>query len=116
MVLLAEGLFRLDVAVIGDSLRTVLRSLGPGVVTRAPPAGGGIEDGSGVWGDAGVLRPGLARMGFTLGEGSDRVEVAVTVATLSFSARGRVRLTSRATVRYASEPTIVPCRAPPSRR
>lgn len=109
MVLIAEGLFRLDVAVVGDSLRTVLRNLSPGAVTRAPPSGGAVEDGTGVTGDAAALQPGIARMGFVLGEGSDAVMVAVTVATLSFRDRGTVRLTSRATVRYAAEPTIELC-------
>ncbi|HET9101854.1 MAG TPA: hypothetical protein VFN55_00765 [Solirubrobacteraceae bacterium] len=111
MVLIADGLFRLDVAVIGDSLRTVLRNLSPGAVTRAPPCGGGVEDGSGVSGDAAALEPAIARMAFTLGEGSDAVDVSVSVALLSFRERGTVRLTSRAAVRYAAEPTIAACPA-----
>ena len=41
MILLAEGLFRLDVVISGDTLRTVVRNLSSGKDFRARVAGKG---------------------------------------------------------------------------
>ena len=100
MALVADGLFRLDVAVTGDTLRTVVRNLSAGELEIAPPGGGGSSAGYG-FGDVQVLDPGLAQLSFTLGHGGDAVAVSATVATVSHPERGAVRVTSRAVVRFA---------------
>ena len=100
MALVADGLFRLDVAVSGDTLRTVVRNLSAGALEMGPPGGGSGTAGYG-FGDVEALDPGLAQLSFTLGRGDDAVAVSATVATVTHSDRGVVRVTSRAVVRFA---------------
>jgi hypothetical protein len=99
MLLLAAGLFRLDVMVRGDSLQTTLRNLssGPVDIERASGEGETI-----VLGEAASYQPGRAGLHFTVGEPGDRVEVEVTLATLRFEQRGTVRISSQAIVRQAT--------------
>jgi hypothetical protein len=101
MVILAEGLFRLDVAVRGDTLSTVVRNLSRGELAMESPGGGDASGGGTGFGDVAPLEPGIARLGFTLGAGADRVRVSATVATVSHRERGTVRVTTRAVVRPA---------------
>ncbi len=82
MLLLADGLFRLDVALLGDTLRTLSQLL---------------------FSDMESYRPGQGRMEFTLGAGGDRVSVEVMIATLHFARRGAVQVTGQAIVRQAPE-------------
>jgi hypothetical protein len=100
ILLLAEGLFRLDVLVSGDTLRTVVRNLSAGeLVTDAQPsADAGVSIGVG---DVAAYEPGRTQLSFTLGTGSDRVLVSATVATLRFADRGKVRVTGQAIIRHA---------------
>jgi hypothetical protein len=103
MLLLAEGLFRLDVVVLGDTLRTIVRNLSSGQLE--------IEDGLHpeaephvASGDVESYQPGQGRIKFALGEHDDRVTVDVTMATLHFSERGSVRVSGQAIVRQAATP------------
>jgi hypothetical protein len=97
MLLLAEGLFRLDVLVTGDSLQTFVRNLAGGELRLQPEAGG--SDGVVALGDVARLVPGRADLGFTLGEGADRVMTKVTIGTLRFADRGTIRVSAQAIVR-----------------
>jgi hypothetical protein len=87
MLLLAEGLFRLDVCVRGDSLQTFVRNL-----TSWP-----LD----FTGDVSEYAPGRADLGFTLGAGDDLLMTKVTIATLQFAARGIVKVSALGIVRQA---------------
>jgi hypothetical protein len=98
MLLLAEGLFRLDVRVSGDTLQTTVRNLSPGELEmggspRSDP-GGGLA-----FGEAAIYEPGRSGLEFVLGSGGDRVTVSAVIATLRFAERGTVRVTTQAIVR-----------------
>jgi hypothetical protein len=101
MLLLAEGLFRLDVLVHGDSLQTFIRnfSSAPLEIQGEADTLGGISAASGA---AAAFSPGRADLGFTLGPVSDQVLVRVTIATLNFADRGAVRVSAQAIVSQAS--------------
>lgn len=101
MLLQAEGLFRLDVVVADDTLRTIVRNLSPGELTLEP--GSGYPTGENlVCGEAGSLQPVSSKLTFRLGEGSDMVSVDVVIATLLRTERGTVRLAAQAIVRHAA--------------
>lgn len=100
MMLFAEALFRFDVRVEGDTLRAIVRNLSSGPLEMR----GGQEYGGSahlVLGNAAAYEPADANVQFTLGLGSDRVEVTVLLAMLRFAARGTVRVTAQAIVRQA---------------
>ena len=100
-LLLAEGLFRLDVLIQGDSLQTFIRNFSTGPLEIQGDAGslGGISAASDA---AAAYSPGRADLGFTLGTVSDQVLVRVTIATLNFADRGVVRVSAQAIVGQAS--------------
>jgi hypothetical protein len=100
MLLRAEGLFRLDVTLAGDTMRTVFRNLSTGELHMTSPASdsGGLSIG---FGSVEEYEPGRVEVRFALGDGRDRVEVAGTIATLRFRERGTVRLTAQVVVRRA---------------
>jgi hypothetical protein len=94
MMFYADGLFRLDVTLFGDTVKTVIRNLSPGQLeTRGPatePTGVSIG-----LGDAGAYDPGRIEFEFSLGRGQDRIEVTGMIATLRFRERGTVRMTGQ---------------------
>jgi hypothetical protein len=101
MLLLADGLFRLDVVVSTDTIRTVVRNLSvgeleidsePGYASPTVIAGAEAAD----------YRPSGTRIAFGLGGGPDRVHAEVRLAMLRFADRGTVRITAQAIVRQAS--------------
>lgn len=100
MLLLAEGLFRLDVVVKGDTLQTVVRNLSSG---RLEMTGEAFDDsvGSLVIGEAAGYAPVQTSLEFALGSGTDRVEAKVLIGILHFAERGSVRVTGQAVVRQA---------------
>jgi hypothetical protein len=97
MLLHADGLFRLDVMVRGDSLQTFLRNLTEGALDIR--AGVGETGGTVTLGDAAAYAPGRADLGFTLGAGDDRVMTRVMISTLRFADRGTIRVTAQGIVR-----------------
>jgi hypothetical protein len=100
MLLLAEGLFRFDVVVSGDTLRTIVRNLSGGRLQM----GGETDSPDGVsiaQGDAVVYEPGRAAVSFALGAPGDQVDVSVTLGTLRFADRGTIKISAQATVRQA---------------
>jgi hypothetical protein len=99
MLLLAAGLFRLDVVVHGDTLRTIVRNLSPGGLEMGDTLGS-YGRGTLAFGDVAAYEPGNAELSFDLGTGADRVTVRGTLATLSFTERGTVRVTAQAIVRH----------------
>jgi hypothetical protein len=101
MLLHADGLFRLDVTVDGDTVRTVVRNLSPGKLeTRGPATSpGGLSLG---FGEVREYEPGRVEFEFALGSaGDDRIAVTGLIATLRFKDRGKVRVTGQAIVREA---------------
>ena len=100
MLLHAEGLFRLDVALTGDTMRTVVRNLSPGRLHMSGPASDqhGLSIGLG---DVEQYEPGRIEVEFALGEADDRVAVEGVIATLRFRERGTVRVTAQAVIRHA---------------
>jgi hypothetical protein len=95
MLLLAEGLFRLDVVVAEDTLRTVLRNLSGGVIETETTLGT-VTGESILFGDAASYEPGRAGLGFTITTGADAVWVRAMIATLRFAARGTVQVGAQA--------------------
>ena len=104
MLLLADGLFRLDVVVAGDTLRTIVRNFSPGELRMR---GGvyGPEGANIVVGEAAAYEPARAAIEFTLGRPGDQVDVTVTLGTLRFADRGTVQVTAQAIVRQAPPAT-----------
>jgi hypothetical protein len=101
-ILLADGLFRLDVALAGDTLRTIVRNFSAGELTmdRSAP---GYASVSILLGPAEAYEPTRSDLGFALGSANDRVDVRVTIATLRFAERGTVRVTAQAILQQAPE-------------
>jgi hypothetical protein len=100
MLLIADGLFRLDVAISGDTLRTFVRNLSSGPLRMRD----GTADATGasiVLGDAAAYEPARAGVAFTLGSGADQVEVEGTIGTLRFTQRGTIKVSVQAIVRRA---------------
>ncbi len=100
-VLHAPGLFRLDVVIVPDNVRVIVRNLSPGTL---------VFDSEGYPRPVIVLddeletlqlRPGHHQLTFTLGEEDDAVEVRVVLATLRVLERGTVQVTGQAIVRRA---------------
>jgi hypothetical protein len=95
MLLLAEGLFRLDVVVAEDTLRTVLRNLSGGAIETETTLGT-VTGESILFGDAASYEPGRAGLGFTITTGGDAVWVRAMIATLRFADRGTVQVGAQA--------------------
>lgn len=75
-VLLAEGVFRLDVAVLGDTLRTVVRNLSDGrlEIDREEGDGYAAPDPAGA---AAALHPARTAMSFTVGDWHVEAQLAL---------------------------------------
>jgi hypothetical protein len=92
MLLRAEGLFRLDVTLLGDTVKTVVRNLSASALETRGPATkpGGVSIGLG---DVRAYEPGRVEFEFALGQREDRVKVTGMIAT--------VRVTGQAIIRPA---------------
>jgi hypothetical protein len=99
MLLHADGLFRLDVLIRGDSLQTFVRNLTDGPLDLHGDVGAGGA-GTITLGDAAAYAPGRADLAFTLGAAEDLVMTKVTIATLRFAERGTIRVSAQAIVRH----------------
>jgi hypothetical protein len=98
MLLLAEGLFRLDIVLSDDTIKTVVRNLSSGELKTHidhdahGPIGIATEE-------AESYMPGRTRLDFALVERAERVTVEVLIATLRFVERGTVQVTAQAIIR-----------------
>lgn len=101
MLLLVEGRFRLDVAFLGDTLRTLVRNLSGDQLTLDEGLHPEVETHFAV-GDVSVYQPAQSQLGFSLGSGPDRVTVAVMIGVLRFVERGTVRITAQAALRQSA--------------
>ena len=101
MLLHAEGLFRLDVTISGDTLRTIVRNLSPGEL-RMRGGAYGPEGANVVQGEAAAYEPARAAVEFTLGSGRDEVDVNVTVGTLRFADRGTIKVSAQAILKSSA--------------
>jgi hypothetical protein len=101
MLLLAEDLFRIDVVVSPDTIRTVIRNLSAGELTIEHDPGYGLPTAFASL-EAATYRPGSALLRFSVGKRRDRIGVDVRIATLRFERRGTVRVTAQAIVRQAA--------------
>lgn len=100
MLILAEGLFRLDVVVGSDTFRTVVRNLF-GAEIEAIGNEPGYGEPTFLLGDAVGYQPAKFESAFALGSGDDRVMVRIVIGTLRFAERGTVRVTAQAIIRQA---------------
>jgi hypothetical protein len=100
MMLLADGLFRFDVALLGDSLRTMVRNLSEGELEIEDGLHGEAEPHLAI-GDVTPYQPGQGRVRFALGTGRDRVAVDVLIGVLRHADRGSARITTQAVIRRA---------------
>lgn len=97
-LLLADGLFRLDVLVRGDALQAVVRNMSGGPLQfhgDSQELGGETS----TFGDVTPYSPGRTGLGFSLGADADRVLVKVKLGTLRLADRGTVRVTAQAIAR-----------------
>jgi hypothetical protein len=100
MILLADDLFRLDVALIGDALRTTVRNISGGELQVDEGLHGEAETHL-AFGDVAAYQPGQGRIRFALGAGDDRAAVDVIIGVLRFPQRGSARITAQAVIRQA---------------
>jgi 2-methylaconitate cis-trans-isomerase PrpF len=100
MLLHANGLFRLDLVVAGDTLRTIVRNLSPGELEMAA-AGRSDRVLAVAIGEAAALEPSHTTVRFALGSDRDRVTVTVQIGTLHLRDRGTIRVSAQAIVREA---------------
>jgi hypothetical protein len=98
MLLLMDGLFRLDVVISEDTIRTVVRNLSAGELTLGEPGDRGRPVGIG-FGEAPAYRPSSSRIQFSLRKGDDLASVDMLLGLLRFDERGTVRVTAQATIR-----------------
>jgi hypothetical protein len=98
MLLLASGLFRLDVAISPDTMRTVVRNLSSGELEIKSHSGYG-QPGSLASIETVAYRPSSSGLSFALGRDDDRVTVDVLIGLLRFLHRGTVRVTAQARIR-----------------
>jgi hypothetical protein len=103
MLLDADGLFRLDVIIAGDTLRTVVRNRSSGELTMDGDTVAGQEGPSFAFGEVAAYEPSRTALAFALGAGEDRVDVDVDISTLRFAERGTVQVTAQAVVRPAPQ-------------
>jgi hypothetical protein len=102
MLLLAEGLFRLDVVVLADTLRSIIRNLSDGQLEIQDGLHPELEQQL-VFSDMEIYQPGHGRITFAVGRETDRVRVDATLGTLRFAQRGTVWITGQAIVRRVPE-------------
>jgi hypothetical protein len=107
ILLQADRLFRLDIRIRHDTLQTIVRNLS-GEPLELGDVGKAVSVSSDVFGDAAELAPGHTQMGFALGEGEDRVEANVMLATYHVAERGTVRVSAQAIVRATSAGDVGP--------
>lgn len=100
MLLLAEGLFRLDVVVGDDTFRTIVRNLS-GAEIAEMGEWSGYGQPTFLVGDAAVYEPAKFDSEFALGTGKDRVEVRIVIGTLRFADGGTARVSAQAVIRHA---------------
>jgi hypothetical protein len=99
-VLAAEELFRVDVVVVPDNVRVIVRNLTDLPMVFEPdgyPRPVALQ-GSGDLSALGV-RPGHHQLAFTLGDGAEALDVRVVLATLRRPEEGRVQITGQAVLR-----------------
>jgi hypothetical protein len=96
MLVLAEGLFRLDITVTGDTLRSIVRNFTEDEL-RMNGGPYGPDGANVVLGQASAYAPARTALEFSIGS----VDVSVTIGTLRFADRGTVRVSAQAIVRQA---------------
>src|SRR5262249_12710160 len=100
-LLLAEGLFRLDVTISGDTLRTIVRNFSGGEL-RMRGGAYGPEGANLILGEAAAYEPARAGVEFTLGSAGDQVAVSGTVGTLRVADRGTIRVSAQAILKSSA--------------
>ena len=98
MLLGAEGLFRLDVMIVGDALQTFVRNLTSGELELHGEVGQ-PRVATTTLGLAARYSPGCADLRFVVGPADARVVAEITIATLRFPERGLIRARAQAIVR-----------------
>jgi len=112
-LILVQRRFRLDVVVVGDTLRTVVRNLSGGEIEvehdRHNSAGTNV-----VLGEAIVYEPARAAVTFSLAGEHESVRVAVMIGTIRLAERGVTRVSAQAIVSRvaAVAPDAVPAAEP----
>jgi hypothetical protein len=91
-------LFRLDVTISGDTLRTIVRNLSSGELQMRGGAYG-PEGANVVQGEAPAFEPARAAVEFKLGSAGDQVDVSVTIGTLRLEQRGTIKVSAHAIVK-----------------
>jgi hypothetical protein len=98
MLLLADDLFRLDIAVVGDALQTFVRNLTSGDLELHGEVGQ-PRIATTTLGLAARYAPGRADLRFAVGPPDARADTEVTIATLRFAERGLIRVSAQGIVR-----------------
>lgn len=98
MLLLADELFRLDIAVVGDALQTFVRNLTSGELELHGEVGQ-PRVATTTLGLAARYAPSRADLRFLVGPPDARADTEVTIATLRFAERGLIRVSAQGIVR-----------------
>jgi hypothetical protein len=110
-LIIVQRLFRLDVVVAGDTLRTVVRNLSTGTVEvehdRHNAPGTNV-----VQGEAIAHEPARAAVAFTLSDERERLGVRVMIGTLRLADRGVTRVSAQAVVRRTAALALVSAPVP----
>ncbi len=101
MLLLADGLFRLDVLIVGDTLQTFVRNLTSGELELHGEVGQ-PRVATTTLGLAARYAPGRADLRFAVGSEDARVLTEVTIATLRLAERGVIRVSAHGIVHHHS--------------
>ncbi|MGO9899740.1 MAG: hypothetical protein ACLP0J_08620 [Solirubrobacteraceae bacterium] len=97
-LMLVEKLFRFDVVVASDSLRTVVRKLGSGELEIRPRHHN--EPGTNLAvGDGARYEPTRTGLDFTLRSHHETVAVSITIGAVRLASRGVTRISAQAIVR-----------------
>jgi hypothetical protein len=97
-LMLVEKLFRFDVVVASDSLRTVVRNLGGGELEIRPRHHN--EPGTNLAvGDGARYEPTRTGLDFTLRSDHETVVVSITIGAVRLASRGVTRISAQAIVR-----------------
>jgi hypothetical protein len=99
MLLLADGLFRLDVLIVGDTLQTFVRNLTGGELELHGEVGQ-PRVATTTLGLAARYAPGRADLRFAVGAEDVRVLTEVTIATLRLAERGVIRVSAQGIVHH----------------
>lgn len=100
-LLLAPGLFRFDIVIVGDTLRTVIRNMSGGEIEVAPQHYSDPANNIAFGGNV-PIAPVRVAAAFVVRKEDDRVDVEITLGTMPRARNGTVRVLAQAVLRHTT--------------